>query len=63
MGSDMISVALQDVQHALNDLMPDLRRFSQALTQSEVAGELVQMAYALAFSRSEPLAVIEQAAS
>ena len=30
---------------------------------SEVADELVQMAYALAFSGPEPLDVIEQAAS
>jgi RNA polymerase sigma-70 factor (ECF subfamily) len=64
MGSDMTSLALNDVQHAIIDLMPELRRFARSLTGSADAGnDLVQTAYERAFSRPETLIAVEQPAS
>jgi RNA polymerase sigma-70 factor, ECF subfamily len=59
----MISLALADTQHAIIDLMPDLRRFARSLTRSaETADDLVQAAYARAFSNPQALAAVEEPA-
>ena len=64
MGYDMTSPALQDVQSAIIDLMPNLRRFAWSLTGSADAGnELVQVACERVLSRPELLAGVERPAS
>jgi RNA polymerase sigma-70 factor (ECF subfamily) len=63
MGSDMTSLALQDAQHAIINLMPKLQRFARALTKSaDVAEDLVQTAYMRAFSHPTSIAEAEQLA-
>jgi len=63
MGSDMTSLALQDAQHAIINLMPKLQRFARALTKSaDVAEDLVQTAYMRAFSHPASIAEAEQLA-
>jgi RNA polymerase sigma-70 factor, ECF subfamily len=60
----MTAMALQNVQNAIIDLMPDLRRFARSLTGSTDAGnELVQTAYERALSRPDALATVDQPAS
>jgi RNA polymerase sigma-70 factor, ECF subfamily len=60
----MTALALQNVQNAIIDLMPDLRRFARSLTGSTDAGnELVQTAYERALSRPDALATVDQPAS
>jgi RNA polymerase sigma-70 factor (ECF subfamily) len=60
----MTTLALQDVQNTIIDLMPDLRRFARSLTGSTDAGnELVQTACERAFSRPDALAAVDQPAS
>jgi RNA polymerase sigma-70 factor (ECF subfamily) len=64
MGSDMTSLALKDMQHAIINLMPELQRYARSLTGSADAGnDLVQTAYERAFSRPETLIDVEQPAS
>ena len=64
MVSDMISLALQDVQNTLIALMPDLRRFARSLTKSaDAADDLVQAAYERVLNRQGGLDAIEQPAS
>ena len=63
MGFDMTSLALQDSQHAIINLMPKLRRFARTLTKSaDVAEDLVQTAYMRALSHPASIAEIEQLA-
>jgi RNA polymerase sigma-70 factor (ECF subfamily) len=60
----MTSLALADTQHAIIDLMPDLRRFARSLTRSaDTADDLVQAAYARALSNPQALAAVEELAS
>jgi RNA polymerase sigma-70 factor (ECF subfamily) len=64
MGYNMTSPALQNVQSAIIDLMPNLRRFACSLTESADAGnELVQVAFERVLSRPELLAGVERPAS
>jgi len=63
MGSDMTSLALQDAQHAIINLLPKLQRFARALTKSaDAAEDLVQTAYMRAFSHPASIAEAEQLA-
>jgi RNA polymerase sigma-70 factor (ECF subfamily) len=63
MDYDMTSLSFQDTQHAIVDLMPDLRRFALKLTRSaDAAEDLVQTAYMRAFNHPTPLASLAQAA-
>lgn len=63
MGSDMTSLALQDAQYAIINLMPKLQRFARALTKSaDTAEDLVQTAYMRAFSHPASIAEAEQLA-
>jgi RNA polymerase sigma-70 factor, ECF subfamily len=56
-------LGFQDAQHAIVDLMPDLRRFALKLTKSvDAAEDLVQTAYMRAFDHPTPLAELAQAA-
>ena len=60
----MSSLALQDVRHAITDLMPDLRRYARSLTRSaDAADDLVQAAYERVLARQESLETVEQPAS
>jgi RNA polymerase sigma-70 factor (ECF subfamily) len=60
----MTSLALADTQHAIIDLMPDLKRFARSLTRSaDTADDLVQAAYARALSNPHSLAAAEEPAS
>ncbi|KJB90241.1 RNA polymerase sigma factor [Skermanella aerolata] len=60
----MTSLMQQDVQHAIIDLIPDLRRFARSLTGStDAANELVQTACQRVLSCPEALAAVEQPAS
>lgn len=60
----MTSLAVQDVQNVIIELMPDLRRFARSLTGSTDAGnELVQVACERILSRPELLAEVERPAS
>jgi RNA polymerase sigma-70 factor (ECF subfamily) len=57
----MTSLALQDVQHAIIDQIPDLRRFARSLTRSDdAAEELVQAACERALRGRHSLAAVEQ---
>jgi RNA polymerase sigma-70 factor, ECF subfamily len=61
MGSEMTSVALQDAQQAIVDVMPSLRKFARSLTGSaDAADELVQAAYERALRSPETLTTVEQ---
>src|SRR4051794_7212877 len=63
-GYDISSVALKDVQQAIIDLMPSLKKFARSLTGSADAGdELVQAAYERALKSPEALVGVEQPAS
>jgi RNA polymerase sigma-70 factor, ECF subfamily len=60
----MTSMALPEIQHAVVDLMPELRRFARSLTGSADAGnELVQAAYERALNNPEVLSAVEKPAS
>jgi len=59
----MTSLALADTQHAIIDLMPDLRSFARSLTRLvDTADDLVQAAYARALSNPQSLAAVEEPA-
>jgi RNA polymerase sigma-70 factor (ECF subfamily) len=63
MDSNMTSLALQDAQYAIINLMPKLKRFARTLTKSaDVAEDLVQTAYMRALSHPTSIAEIEQLA-
>jgi RNA polymerase sigma-70 factor (ECF subfamily) len=60
----MTSMALPEIQNAIIDLMPELRRFARTLTRSADAGnELVQMACMRVLSNPAALSAVEQPAS
>jgi RNA polymerase sigma-70 factor (ECF subfamily) len=60
----MGALVLQDVQNAIIDLIPELRRSGRSLTGSSDAGnELVQTACERAFSRPDALTAVDQPAS
>jgi RNA polymerase sigma-70 factor (ECF subfamily) len=57
----MCAMALQEVQHALIEIIPDMRRFARSLTgSSDAANELVQAACERALGRQGALNAIEQ---